>query len=93
MRLFILRDFSRIRIAPGFDDALTPALAPLLFEQSVEWLEERFAAPHRGPTVVVTHFAPRACSPGTARRGGTIPPARGLERSRTRSSIPDWSSA
>ena len=54
----MVRDFSRIRVAPELQDVFTPALSRLLFEQSVEWLEERFAVPHSGPTVVVTHFAP-----------------------------------
>jgi Icc-related predicted phosphoesterase len=54
----LVRDFSRIRVAPGFADVFTPALARLLFQQSVDWLDERFAAPHDGPTIVVTHFAP-----------------------------------
>ena len=56
--LAMVRDFSRIRIAPEFPDLFTPALARLLFEESVAWLDACFAAPHRGPTVVVTHFAP-----------------------------------
>src|SRR6185295_12942775 len=54
----LVRDFSRIRVAPGFDDCFTPALSQLLCDASVAWLEERFAEPHEGPTVVVTHFAP-----------------------------------
>ena len=54
----LVRDFSRIRVAPDFEDLFTPALARLLFEESVAWLEGRFAEPHDGPTVVVTHFAP-----------------------------------
>jgi Icc-related predicted phosphoesterase len=54
----MIRDFSRIRVAPGFADVFTPAVARLLFEDSVAWLDERFATPHDGPTVVVTHFAP-----------------------------------
>ena len=53
-----VRDFSRIRVAPGFPDLYTPALSQLLFDESVAWLEERFAERHDGPTVVVTHFAP-----------------------------------
>jgi len=56
--LELVRDFSRIRVAPESPELFTPALSRLLFEQSVEWLEGRFAAPHDGPTVVVTHFAP-----------------------------------
>jgi calcineurin-like phosphoesterase family protein len=54
----MVRDFSRIRVAPGFADVFSPAIARLLFEESVEWLEACFASPHDGPTVVVTHFAP-----------------------------------
>ena len=54
----MVRDFSRIRVAPDFDDLFTPAVAQLLFDRSVAWLEQQFAAPHPGPTVVVTHFAP-----------------------------------
>ncbi len=53
-----VRDFSRIGIAPGFPDRFTPAVSQLLFDQSVAWLEARFAEPFDGPTVVVTHFAP-----------------------------------
>ena len=56
------RDFSRIGVAPEFPDLLTPALSRLLFDQSVAWLEKRFAEPFDGPTVVITHFAP---SPGS----------------------------
>lgn len=54
----LMRDFSRIRVAPDFPDLFTPAIAQLLFDRSVAWLEERFAASFDGPTVVVTHFAP-----------------------------------
>jgi Icc-related predicted phosphoesterase len=54
----LVGDFSRIRIAPDFDAPFHPALAQLLCEQSVAWLEARFAEPFDGPTVVVTHFAP-----------------------------------
>jgi hypothetical protein len=54
----MVRDFSRIRVAPDFDDLFTPAVAQLLFDGSVAWLEQQFAVPHSGPTVVVTHFAP-----------------------------------
>ena len=53
-----VRDFSRIGVAPGFADRFTPAVSQMLFDQSVAWLEERFAEPFAGPTVVVTHFAP-----------------------------------
>ena len=54
----LVRDFSRIGVAPGFPDRFTPAVSQLLFDQSVAWLEARFAEPFDGPTVVVTHFAP-----------------------------------
>ncbi|MCC7284342.1 MAG: metallophosphoesterase family protein [Acetobacteraceae bacterium] len=53
-----VRDFSRIRVAPDFADAFTPAVSRLLFERAVAWLESQFARAHGGPTVVVTHFAP-----------------------------------
>jgi Icc-related predicted phosphoesterase len=53
-----VRDFERIRVAPGFDDRFTPAVSQLLCDASVDWLEQCFAEPHTGPTVVVTHFAP-----------------------------------
>lgn len=54
----LVRDFSRIRVAPDFDDKFTPAVAQLLFDDAVDWLERQFATAHDGPTVVVTHFAP-----------------------------------
>lgn len=54
----LMYDFSAIKVAPDFDDAFTPAVSQLLFAQSVAWLDECFARPHAGPTVVVTHFAP-----------------------------------
>ena len=61
----ILRDFSRIRVSPDFDEKFTPAISQMLFDSSVAWLSERFDEPHDGPTVVVTHFAPsrRSVSP------------------------------
>jgi hypothetical protein len=54
----LVRDFSRIRVAPDRDDRFTPADAQRLFDAAVAWLERQFAIPHEGPTVVVTHFAP-----------------------------------
>jgi len=53
-----VRDFSRIRIAPDFDEPFTPAVAQSLCDSAIDWLERSFAEPHDGPTVVVTHFAP-----------------------------------
>lgn len=58
----LVRDFSRIRVAPDFDEKFTPAVSQWLFDSSVAWLEEQFAQGHEGPTVVVTHFAPSRAS-------------------------------
>lgn len=52
------RDFSRITIADGQPDNLTPQHCASLFEQHVDWLAGRLAEPFDGHTVVVTHFAP-----------------------------------
>ena len=57
-----VRDFHRIGVAPGFPDLFTPAVSQLLFDQSVAWLEARFAEPFDGLTVVITHFAPSPAS-------------------------------
>jgi len=54
----MVRDFSRIGLVPGGEERLSPAIAQELFDDSVAWLDERFAQNHRGPTVVITHFAP-----------------------------------
>lgn len=54
----LVRDFSRIRLTPDFDEKFTPDASQRLFDDSVAWLEEQFAHVHAGPTVVVTHFAP-----------------------------------
>lgn len=56
--LTMVRDFSRIGVAPGREERFSPALSQQLFDRSVAWLEEKFAQPHDGSTVVVTHFAP-----------------------------------
>jgi Icc-related predicted phosphoesterase len=55
-------DFTRIRLSPDDPELFSPAASQRLFEQSVAWLEECFARPHDGPTVVVTHFAPSRSS-------------------------------
>src|SRR5690606_24568879 len=39
-----------------------PAIAQSLFDESVAWLDKRFAEAHAGPTVVITHFAPSLLS-------------------------------
>ncbi len=54
----LVRDFTRIGVAPDFAEKFSPAVSQLLFAQSIDWLEARFAEPHDGPSVVVTHFAP-----------------------------------
>ncbi|MEO8935835.1 MAG: metallophosphoesterase [Burkholderiaceae bacterium] len=54
----LVRDFSRIRSAPDFDDQFTPAMSQYLCDRAVAWLEDQFAIAHDGPTVVITHYAP-----------------------------------
>jgi Icc-related predicted phosphoesterase len=55
----MVRDFTRIRIAPDFPDTFTAAVSQQLFDSSVAWLEEQFAdGAGDEPTVVVTHFGP-----------------------------------
>lgn len=54
----VLHDFTRITCAPGSDEKFTPLMAQQLCDQSLGWLDEQFAAPFDGPTVVITHFAP-----------------------------------
>ncbi|WP_416052005.1 metallophosphoesterase [Cupriavidus basilensis] len=58
----LMRDFSRIRVAPDFEERFTPATSQALFRDSVAWLAQRFQAPHDGQTVVITHFAPSPLS-------------------------------
>ena len=58
LALASMRDFSRIALAPGLDERLSPAAAQRLCDESVAWLDRRFTQAHDGPTVVVTHFAP-----------------------------------
>ena len=53
-----IRDFSRIGATPRLEERFTPALSQQLFDQSVAWLEGKFAKAYAGPTVVVTHYAP-----------------------------------
>ncbi|NLB66458.1 MAG: phosphoesterase [Lentisphaerae bacterium] len=50
-------DYALIRVSPKYDK-LTPLHSAGLHRQSREWLEEQFAAPFSGRTVVVTHHAP-----------------------------------
>jgi predicted phosphodiesterase len=58
----LMRDFSRIRVAPDFPDLFTPAISQLIFLQTVAWLDECFAADRSIPTVVISHFAPTRSS-------------------------------
>ena len=53
-----LRDFSRIRAGQAANEMFTPADSVALFLRQRDWLAQRLAAPHAGPTVVVTHHAP-----------------------------------
>jgi predicted phosphodiesterase len=54
----MLRDFARIRVSAAGDALFTPADAQARHARHRAWLEQRLAAPHAGPTVVVTHHAP-----------------------------------
>jgi len=66
------RDFSRIRVAPDFEEKFTPAISQLLFDSSVAWLEDEFARRHDGPTVVITHFAPSRASINSKFAGSSL---------------------
>jgi hypothetical protein len=54
----MMRDFVRIRVSAAGDALFTPADAQACHARHRAWLEQRLAAPHAGPTVVVTHHAP-----------------------------------
>ncbi|MGY2184889.1 3',5'-cyclic adenosine monophosphate phosphodiesterase CpdA [compost metagenome] len=58
----LVRDFSRIRISPDFEDLFSPAVSQLVFLQTVAWLEDCFARDSTTPTVVISHFAPTRSS-------------------------------
>lgn len=53
----LVNDYEVIEWRPG-GRALRPADTRALHARSRRWLAERLAAPHHGPTVVVTHHAP-----------------------------------
>lgn len=57
-----MRDFSRIFVDEAMQQALTPADTMRMFGRHADWLAQRLARPHDGPTVVITHHAP---SPGS----------------------------
>ena len=58
----LIRDFSRIRFAEAGERMFSPDDSAQLFKRNADWLKTRLAAPHDGPTVVITHHAP---SPGS----------------------------
>jgi predicted phosphodiesterase len=57
-----IHDFSRIRRDDAGPASFAPEDAAALFAAHAGWLESRLAAPHAGPTVVVTHHAPSPSS-------------------------------
>ena len=54
----LMRDFSRIRARESAAEIFTPDDSASLFRRHAAWLEDRLAAVHAGPTVVITHHAP-----------------------------------
>jgi Icc-related predicted phosphoesterase len=57
-----VRDFSRIRLNDSSDALFTPLISRQIFDQSVAWLEQKFAQAFSGTTVVVSHHAPATAS-------------------------------
>ncbi|OIQ77546.1 3',5'-cyclic adenosine monophosphate phosphodiesterase CpdA [mine drainage metagenome] len=53
-----MRDFSIIRVDDPVPRLFTPVDAAALCRADAQWLENRLAEPHAGPTVVITHHAP-----------------------------------
>ena len=53
-----IRDFSRIRLDDDGDALFTPERSREVFDESVAWLDKKFAEPFDGTTVVVSHHAP-----------------------------------
>jgi len=53
-----MRDFSVIHVEESDSRLFTPDDAAALCSANAQWLEERLAEPHAGPTVVITHHAP-----------------------------------
>ena len=56
-RMF-MRDFSRISTGNASNQVFTPLDSATLFARHADWLNRQLAAPHPGPTVVITHHAP-----------------------------------
>ena len=53
-----MRDFQRIRLNEQEETLLTPEHWSALHGRHRQWLQQRLAQPHDGPTVVITHHAP-----------------------------------
>jgi len=53
-----MRDFARIRLREGDEALLRSDDCAALFARHSQWLRERLARPHPGPTVVISHHAP-----------------------------------
>jgi predicted phosphodiesterase len=54
----LIRDFAVIRRDDDADEPFSPQDSARLFDAHARWLDARLAAPHAGPTVVITHHAP-----------------------------------
>ena len=54
----LVRDFSRIKMDEISDALFTPLMSRQIFDASLTWLEQQFALPFSGTTVVVSHHAP-----------------------------------
>lgn len=54
----MIRDFSRIRLNDAGDALFTPERSRQVFDESVAWLDKKFAEPFDGITVVVSHHSP-----------------------------------
>ena len=55
--MHLMYDFKKIRSGDG-QHLFTPEDSASLFQANATWLAARFAEPHDGPTVVITHHAP-----------------------------------
>lgn len=81
------RDFSRIKLSDDNDALFTPAVSRQLFDQSVQWLGQKFTEPFAGQTVVITHHAP---SPGSINPRFAGSPLNASFVSDLESKIRDW---
>lgn len=48
-----IRDFTRINVADGLEYKFNASVSRLLFDETVDWLDQQFSRPHSGPTVVI----------------------------------------